>query len=55
MEGGQRANDVPARALSRELVRRLSGPLDDSSHVLGDGTAAGNGSNELREEAVVVV
>jgi hypothetical protein len=56
MEGGQIANDVPACALSRELVWRLSDALlDDSSHALRDGTAAGNGSDDLRGEAIVVV
>jgi hypothetical protein len=56
MEGGQRANDVPARALSLELMWRSSGALlDDNSHALRDGTAAGNGSDDLRKEAIVVV
>ena len=38
------------------LVWRLSGALlDDRSHALRDGTAAGNGSDDLRGEAIIVV
>jgi hypothetical protein len=51
MEGGQGANDVPARALSLELVWRFSGALLDVSwHALSDGTTAGNGSDDLQEK-----
>lgn len=33
MEGRQRANDIPARALSLELVLRLSGALLDEARM----------------------
>ena len=55
MEGGQRSNDVPALALNLELAAFVWRILDDSSHALHEGTGAGNGSDDLGEEGIVVV
>lgn len=55
MEGGQGVNDVPAHALSLELVGDLSGALLDDPHALRNRTSADHGSNELRKEAFVVI
>ena len=71
MEGGQRANDVPARALSLELVclRRGTAEIADGNQRMRrdesagfvwrtpcrDGTAAGMEAMICAKEAVVVV